>query len=156
MLTASAVSAGLIWNTPKPSWGMVRPLFSMTSGTGFTTDLLRRGLIACCAYRSLLPAGRPFIRCNRADFGKASHGAWDSDMQGGPVDELLDVAVECPALDQLEVEVGRILEDRVQPGLTGDHREERHLHAVNQAGGHQRPVHRQAAVRAQRHPGLPL
>ena len=25
-------------------------------------------------------------------------------MQGGPVDELLDVAVERPALDQLEVE----------------------------------------------------
>ena len=28
-------------------------------------------------------------------------------MQGGPVDELLDMAVECPALDQLEVEIGR-------------------------------------------------
>jgi hypothetical protein len=28
-----------------------------------------------------------------------------------------------PALDQLEVEVGRTLEDRVQPGLTGDHGE---------------------------------
>ncbi|MGH3418866.1 MAG: hypothetical protein ACRDOD_04610 [Streptosporangiaceae bacterium] len=26
-------------------------------------------------------------------------------MQGGPVDELLDVAVERPALDQLEVEI---------------------------------------------------
>ena len=37
-------------------------------------------------------------------------GAWlDSDMQGGPVDELLDVAVERPALDQLQVEVGRTL-----------------------------------------------
>ena len=44
-------------------------------------------------------------------------------MQGGPVDELLGVAVECPALDQLEVEVGATLEDRVQPGLTGDHRD---------------------------------
>jgi hypothetical protein len=33
-------------------------------------------------------------------------------MQGGPVDELLDVAVECPALDQLQVEVGRTPEDR--------------------------------------------
>ena len=30
-----------------------------------------------------------------------------SDVQGGPVDELLDVAVERPAVDQLEVEVGR-------------------------------------------------
>src|SRR5688572_31630201 len=80
----------------------------------------------------------------------------DSGMQGGPVDELLDVAVERPALDQFEVEVGRTLEDRVRSGLTGDHREERHLDAVDQAGGHQRPVHRQAAVRAQRHLGLLL
>jgi hypothetical protein len=24
-----------------------------------------------------------------------------SDMQGGPIDELLGVAIECPALDQL-------------------------------------------------------
>jgi hypothetical protein len=48
-------------------------------------------------------------------------GAWlDSDMQGGPVDELLNVGVECPALDQLQVEVGRTVQDRVQPGLTGD------------------------------------
>src|SRR5687767_8015125 len=47
-------------------------------------------------------------------------GAWtDSGMQGGPVDELLDVAVERPAIDQPEVEVGRTLEDRVQSGLTG-------------------------------------
>src|SRR6266581_7341187 len=50
-------------------------------------------------------------------------GAWtDSDVQSGSVDELLDVAVERPALDQLEVEVGRTLEDRVQPGLTCDDR----------------------------------
>ena len=39
-------------------------------------------------------------------------------MESGSVDELLDVTVECPALDQLQVEVGRTLEDRVQPGLT--------------------------------------
>src|SRR5215203_6802791 len=77
-------------------------------------------------------------------------------MQGGPVDELLDMTVERPVLDQLQVEVGRTLEDRVHSGLTGDDREERHLHAVDQAGGHQRPVHRQAAVRAQRHLGLLL
>src|SRR5690349_3132880 len=51
-------------------------------------------------------------------------------MKAGSVDELLDVTIECPALDQLQVEVGRILEDRVQPGLTGDDREQRHLHAV--------------------------
>src|SRR5262249_10183702 len=52
-----------------------------------------------------------------------------SGMQGGPVDELLDVAIERPALDQLEVEVGRTLEDRGITGLTGDHREEGHLDA---------------------------
>jgi hypothetical protein len=61
-------------------------------------------------------------------------------MEGGPVGELLDVAVERPVLDQLQVEVGRTLEDRVQPGLTGDDREERHLQAVDQAGAHERPV----------------
>ena len=34
----------------------------------------------------------------------------------GPVGELLDVAVERPALDQLQVEVGGTAEDRVRPG----------------------------------------
>ena len=63
-------------------------------------------------------------------------GAWtDSDMQGGPVDELLDVAVQRPAVDQLEVEVGRTLEDWFVSGLAGDHRKERHLDAINQTGG---------------------
>jgi hypothetical protein len=52
-------------------------------------------------------------------------------MEGGSVDELLDVTVERPVLDQLQVEVGRTLEDPVQPGLTGDDREERHLQAVD-------------------------
>src|SRR4051795_3515520 len=80
----------------------------------------------------------------------------DSDMHRGSVDELLDVTVECAVLDQLEVEGGCTLEDRVQPGLTGDHGEERHLDAVDEAGGHQRPVQRQAAVRTQRHLGLLL
>src|SRR5215204_7395102 len=75
----------------------------------------------------------------------------DSNMQGGSVDELLDVSVERPVLEQLKVEVGRTLKDRVEPGLTGDDREERQLDAVDEAGGHQRPVQRQAAVRAQRH-----
>lgn len=37
-------------------------------------------------------------------------------MQGGPVDELLDMVVERPTLDQDQVEVGRTLEDRVKPG----------------------------------------
>ena len=70
--------------------------------------------------------------------------------------ELLDVAVERPALQQLQVEVGGTLEDRARPGLTGDDGEDRQLHAVDQAGGHQRPVHRQAAVRSQGHLGLRL
>ena len=35
-------------------------------------------------------------------------------MQGGPIDELLDVTVERPALNQFEVEVGGTPED----GLT--------------------------------------
>jgi hypothetical protein len=48
-------------------------------------------------------------------------------MEGGSVDELLDVIIKRPVLDQLQVEVGRTLEDRVRPGLTDDHREERHL-----------------------------
>jgi hypothetical protein len=52
----------------------------------------------------------------------------------------LGAAVERPAFDQLEVEVGRSLEDRVRSGLACDHREERHLDAVDQTGGHQRPV----------------
>ena len=41
-------------------------------------------------------------------------------MECWSVGELLDVTVERPVLDQLQVEVGRTLEDRVQPGLTGD------------------------------------
>src|SRR5829696_9530536 len=72
-------------------------------------------------------------------------------MEGGSVDELLGVTVEGPVLDQLQVEVGRTLEDRVHSGLSGDDREDRHLDAVDEAGGHQRPVHGQAAVGAQRH-----
>ena len=48
-------------------------------------------------------------------------GAWmDSELRRGPVDELLDVAVERPPLDQIEVEVSRTLEDRVHSCLTGD------------------------------------
>ena len=55
--------------------------------------------------------------------------AWS--VEGGSVDELLDVTVERPVLEQLQVEVGRTLEDRVQPGLTGDDREEGDLYAVD-------------------------
>ena len=75
-------------------------------------------------------------------------------MQCGSVDELLDVTVERPVLDELKVEVLRTLEDRVQPGLTGDDGEERRLYVVDESGSHERAVHREAAVRAQRHFGL--
>src|SRR3954447_9480285 len=62
-------------------------------------------------------------------------------VEGRSVDELLDPAVEGLAFDQLEIEVGRVLEDRLHPGLAGDHREDRHLDAVDQTCGHKRPVH---------------
>src|SRR3954452_1995645 len=77
-------------------------------------------------------------------------------MEGGPVDELLCVTVERPVLDQLQIEVGGTLEYRVDPGPTGDDREDRHLHEVDKARSHQRSIHRQAAVRAQRLVGLLL
>jgi hypothetical protein len=38
-------------------------------------------------------------------------------MQGGPVDELLGVAVERPAFDQLEVDVGRTTAKLIAVGL---------------------------------------
>jgi hypothetical protein len=57
-------------------------------------------------------------------------------MEAGSINELLDAAVERPALQQLQVEIGSTLEDRFHPGLTGDDRKDRHLHAVDQAGGH--------------------
>ena len=50
-----------------------------------------------------------------------------SDLRGGPVDELLGVAVERPALDQLVVEVGRTLEDRARPGQVGDENFDKYL-----------------------------
>src|SRR5689334_1274622 len=77
-------------------------------------------------------------------------------VQGGPIDELRGVAVERAALEQLEVEVGGAREDRLYAGAPGDHGEDRQLDPVDQPGGHQRPVERQAAVRAQRHVGLLL
>jgi hypothetical protein len=58
----------------------------------------------------------------------------------------LDVAVERSTLEQLEVEVGRTLEDRIRAVLACDHSEEGHLDAVDHAGGHQRAIHRQAPV----------
>src|SRR5215218_5040201 len=81
---------------------------------------------------------------------------WHPRMQGRPVNELLDVPVERPTVDQLKIEVGRTNKDRVVTRLTGDHGKDGQLDSVDEAGGHQRPVHRQAAVRAQRHRGLLL
>jgi hypothetical protein len=52
-------------------------------------------------------------------------------MEGGSADELLDVTVEGPVPESFQVEVGRILEDRVQPSLAGDNREECDLYAVD-------------------------
>src|SRR4051812_5906543 len=77
-------------------------------------------------------------------------------VEAGSVDQLLDVTVESPALEELQVEVGSTREDRVRPGPTGDDRKDRHLHAVDQAGSHQRPVQGEAAMRAQGHVGLLL
>ncbi len=58
-------------------------------------------------------------------------------VQGRPIDEFLRAAVEGAALEQFEVEVGGTAEDRIGTGPARDHREERDLHAVDQAGGHQ-------------------
>src|SRR3954447_21282135 len=57
-------------------------------------------------------------------------------VESGAVDEFLGAAVEGPALEQLEVEVGRAFEDRLHSRLPGDYREDRHLDAVDQTGGH--------------------
>jgi hypothetical protein len=69
-------------------------------------------------------------------------------MQGRPVDELFNVAVERPALDQFQIEVGRSFENRVAPSPSGDDREHRHMYEVDEACGHQCPVQRDTAVRA--------
>jgi hypothetical protein len=75
---------------------------------------------------------------------------------GSAGNELLDVPVERATVDQLKIEVGRTKKDRVVTGLTDDHGKGGQLDSVDEAGGHQRPVHRQAAGRAQRHRGLLL
>jgi amino acid efflux transporter len=69
-------------------------------------------------------------------------------VRGRTVDQLLGSAVERPALDQLEVEVPGAGEDGTGPGAPGDDGEDRHLHPVDEAGGHQRPVERRAGLRA--------
>src|SRR5579862_8258556 len=52
----------------------------------------------------------------RHDRGRVRAG---SAMQSRPIGELLNVAVQRQALDQLEVEVARTLEDPLPSGLTG-------------------------------------
>ena len=74
-------------------------------------------------------------------------------MEGGPIDEYLRVAVERLVLDQLKIKVQRALEDRLLRRLTSDNWKDCHLHEVDQTGGHQRSVQRQAAVPAQRNRG---
>jgi hypothetical protein len=55
-------------------------------------------------------------------------------MQGRPVNELLDVPVERPTVDQLKIEVGRTKKDRVVTRLTGDDGKNGQLDAVDEAG----------------------
>src|SRR5215213_4049337 len=64
---------------------------------------------------------------------------WHSRMQGRPVNELLDVPVERPTVDQLKIEVGRTKKDRVVTRLTGDHGKDGRLDSVDEAGDHQTP-----------------
>jgi hypothetical protein len=58
-----------------------------------------------------------------------------SAMHARPVDELLGPAVQGAALEQVEVEVEPLVEDRVGAGAAGDHRENGHLDPVDEAGG---------------------
>jgi hypothetical protein len=84
------------------------------------------------ASRAAVPRSRPAgLGCMDGCRHDGSSSNPYRSMEGGSVDELLDMTVERPVLDQLQVEVGRPLEDRVQPGLTGDDREERHLHIID-------------------------
>src|SRR3954453_15679409 len=66
-------------------------------------------------------------------------------VRGGPAGELEGVAVEGAALDQVQVEVGRVPQHRVDAGLAGDHGESGQLDPFAEAGGHERPVQREAA-----------
>jgi pimeloyl-ACP methyl ester carboxylesterase len=81
--------------------------------------------------------GQPQTRGHRPDQLGGSAGS-------GAIDEFLGVAIERPALEQLEVEVARAPENRAGPGPSRDDGEDGHLEAVDQAGGHQGPVQRQA------------
>jgi LacI family repressor for deo operon, udp, cdd, tsx, nupC, and nupG len=58
-------------------------------------------------------------------------------VQGGHVGEQLRAAVEGARGDQLQVKVGPAGEDRLEPGLPGDHGEDRHLQVVDQTRAQQ-------------------
>ena len=79
-------------------------LFGVTCGCSAWLSMARRDVCCPAPNRGVRP--RP---CGIRGASTVSH----MDMQGGPVGELLDAAVERSSLDQLEVEVGRTLEDRV-------------------------------------------
>jgi hypothetical protein len=66
--------------------------------------------------------------------------------------KFVDAAVEGAAIEQFEVEGGGALEDWVRPALAADHREDRQLDAVDQAGDHQRPGQRRRHQPKQRRP----
>jgi hypothetical protein len=153
LLFISALIADYADTDPAPLWqsaGVTAALVAALGAYGYGTRRRRtRHLRRVHDHRLQPPAAER--RQERRRLRRAADRHLDSDVQGGSVGELLDVAVERSVLDQLEVEVGRTLEDRVVPGLSGDDGEERHLDAVDQAGGHQRAVQREAAVRAQRH-----
>src|SRR5215470_11859616 len=91
------------------------------------------------------PAEAPTGRGTRTRQGRSA--TWpDETMPSvwrGAIDQFLGVAIERPALDQLEVEVACAAENRARSGPSGDDGEDCHLKAVDQAGGHQRPVQRQ-------------
>ena len=60
-------------------------------------------------------------------------------MQGRPVGELSNVAVDRAVLYELEIEVGCTFENPVGTGPPGDDRKQGHVDKVDEACGHQRP-----------------
>lgn len=99
--SASDARAELTRGQPVLRSTAMRPL-----GDAGNVSPARRGRTADCRSRAPCPRvrypafvlpGRPSRRRRQTRRGPGT----DSDVQGGPVDELLDVVVECSALDQL-------------------------------------------------------
>src|ERR1700759_5686646 len=65
VLTASAVSLGSIWNTPKPSCGMDRPLFRVICGTAVKTGTLLRRRDGSGSLSASLPTASHFTHAHR-------------------------------------------------------------------------------------------